>query len=706
MQRLPKTLAPLVILAAWLAGGIAGAQQPWEEIPIPELKTVQLPKYERHELKNGMVLYLAEDRLVPMVQLSAQIKAGSIYEPDALRGLAAMTGSVLRTGGAGQRTGDAIDELVETRGMRLETWIGQATGGAYLSCLIEDLDLGLGLLADILRRPQFAQDKLDLAKQEQRAEISRRNDEPMQIAMREAPKVLFGADHPLARHPEYETINAVAREDLQAFHAEYFYPDRMYLVVIGDFKTKDMKKRIEQAFADWPRSAKPLPADLEIPFLPRTVNVAAKSGLSQATVVLGHRGIRNDHPDYAAIRVAAEILGGGFNSRLFKEIRSNRGLAYSVGAIPGTDWQFPGAFLAFTMTKNEDVEAAAQAILEQIERMLAEPVSAEELQLARDSILNSEVFDYDTKRKVLDRLVLFEMYGYQTDFLKRYQEAVRKLTPAEIQAAVRRVWKPADLTFLVVGTAEKFDGDFSRFGPVNMLDLTIPAPAPKLEIPAATPASLARGKELMRQLRERTGGAAFDGLRSWREESVLSMETPMGAMDIALTQTVQLPDRMHMVTKLPFGEMKQVLAGDQGWAEGMGQKEDMSADDVREMRDRMQQETLNILRRVEELEFQALVPMEAAGKTCQPVAVRFGEETTIMFLDPQTSLLVMVQSPGTNPMTRSPVTQKIFVESYQESDGFTLPSKLKITHDDEDFATLEVKRFQANPEVDPGLFVK
>lgn len=708
MKTKRMTLVLLAILTAvMLASSAASARQPWERIRIPELNTFEMPEYERHELPNGMVLYLAEDHFLPLVQLSAQIKAGSLYEPADKIGLASMTGSVLRTGGAGERSGDEIDELIETRGLQLSTWIGQSTGGAYLSCLAEDLDLGLDLLADILRRPHFAEDKLGLAKQEQRASISRRNDEPMAIAMREAPKVLYGADHPLARHPEYDTIDAIAREDLQAFHAAYFHPDRMHLVVIGAFETRAMVERIERAFADWPRSSAPLPPDPPIPMLPRTVNVAAKSGLTQATVLLGHRGIRNDDPDYAAIRVAAEILGGGFNSRLFKEIRSNRGLAYAVGAGAGTGWRFPGTFMAYTMTKNEDVESAAQAILEEIERMLAEPVSNEELEFARDRILNSEIFDYDSKRKILDRLVTFEMYGYDSDFLKHYQEKVRALSPADIQAAVQRVWQPESLTFLIVGTPEEFDGDFSRFGPVNEIDITIPPPTPRLEIPDPTPESLARGKSLMQKLRDRSGGArAFAGLQSWYEESVLSVQTPMGPMDITIAQTVKLPDHLHMSTRMPFGEMKQVLAGDKGWAEGMGQSRDLTGEELADMRDGLQKETLAILRRVEDLEFQALEPMEVADRLCDPVVVRFGDEATVMFLDPETNLLVMMQSPGNNPMTGSPVTQKIYVDSYQEMAGFKLPRELTITHDDEDFASVEVKEFRANPTVEAGLFQK
>jgi predicted Zn-dependent peptidase len=699
----------LLLGLVMVAGAVvqpAAAKKPWEKIDIPELNEFQMPEYERIELPSGMVLYLAEDRALPLVELSATIRVGAIYEPADKLGLASMTGSVLRTGGAGDRSGDDIDALIEARGLRVNTWAGRTNGGAYLSCLTEDLDLGLELLADILMHPQFAEDKIELARKEQKAAISRRNDEPMSIAFREAPKVLYGEDHPLARHPEYETIEAITRDDLVRFHADYYGPDRTYLVVIGDFETDALKSRIEQAFASWTPAEKPLPPDPEIPWRGRTVNVAAKDGLSQAIVLLGHRGIRNDHPDYAALRVGAQILGGGFASRLFKEIRSNQGLAYSVGATAGTGWRFPGTFMAYTMTKSSTVQAAAEAIMAEIERILAEPVSDEELQLAKDGILNSEVFDYDTKREVLDRMVTFEMYGYGPNFLQDYQTAVQELTPGDVLEAVQASWKPEDMTFLVVGTPDEFDGDLSSFGEVQEIDITIPAPQPKLEIPAATPESLARGKELMADLRAKTGGKTYDAIEAYHEVNVMTVQSPMGALDITLDATVVLPDRVRMVTKLPFGEQVAVVNGDGGWAQGMGQTQDLGPAEAGEIRKQVTGDTKSMLREIDKYEFQALAPMELDGKTCDPVAVEVDGETTVIFIDQATGLVAMVQQPATNPMTQSPVTQKTMINEYGEMDGLTVPVSLTVTHDDEEFATVTLETLEINPEVDPAVFEK
>ncbi len=158
-------LLALVLLVAGAASSDAQAKKPWEKIKIPELHKINLPDYERVELDNGMVVYLAEDHEFPLIELSATIAAGSIYEPADKAGLASMTGTVMRTGGTATRSGDEIDELTEARGLQVETSIGQTNGSAYVSALTEDTDLGLELLADILRNPAFPEDKIKLAKE-------------------------------------------------------------------------------------------------------------------------------------------------------------------------------------------------------------------------------------------------------------------------------------------------------------------------------------------------------------------------------------------------------------------------------------------------------------------------------------------------------------------------------------------------------------
>ncbi|MBA4377724.1 MAG: hypothetical protein C0395_03580, partial [Gemmatimonas sp.] len=610
MKRILKTAAPVLLLlaAATLASpALAARSKPWEKIKTPALGEIRLPDYQRVQLDNGMVLYLAEDHELPMIELSATIRAGQIYEPEGKTGLAALTGEVLRTGGTASWSGDEIDERMESLGAMVETYVEGYTAGAYLSALTEDADQALAILAEVLRSPRFAEDKLDLAKTQHKAGIARRNDEPMSIARREFSRVILGPDHPLARNEEYDTLGAIARQDLVDFHADWFGPDRTYLVVIGDFDAAAMTGKIEAAFAGWPAARRPLPADPVVPDLPRTVNVAPKADLTQSTVILGHKGIRNDDPHYAGIEVANRILGGGFASRLFNEVRSARGLAYSTGSASGTGWRQPGVFVAYAGTKSESTEQAASVMIEQIEKMTREPVTAAELRTAVDGILNSDVFNYDTKREVLDRMVLFEMNGYPADFLTGYRAAVQAMTAEQVLEACRAVWKPELLSVLAVGNPADFDGDLSRFGAVNMIDITIPEPKLALEIPAATPESLAAGQKLLDRAAAAVGGKKLADMKGFATKQTLAAEIQGMSLNITMETTIVLPDRLKLIQKLPFGESTQVLDGDKGWVKSPMGVQDIEGADAAKMRDQIEGDMLMLLR-------------DHAGRTCQALS--------------------------------------------------------------------------------------
>jgi len=704
-RKVALLLMAALALAALASPAAAGRKKPWEKFKYPPLGPIHEPDYERVELPDGMVLYLAEDHELPTVEMSATIKVGKIYEPADKTGLAAITGEVMRTGGTDKWSGDEIDELTESMGMNVETSIGDATGNAYVFSLSEDVDKALEILADVLMHPRFDPEKLDLAKTQHKSAIARRNDDPMQIARREFRQVMYGPDHPLGRIEEYDTINSITRDDLVAFHDTYFHPDRMYLVVIGDFDRQAMRDKIEKAFTGWARADQPLPPDPEMPSLPRTVNVAPKKGLTQSTVIIGQKGIRNDNPDYAAIVVANKILGGGFASRLFNEVRSKLGLAYSTGSAPGTGWRFPGVFVAFAGTKCETTQKVAEVIMAQIKRMVTEPVTARELSQAKDAILNGDVFNYDTKRKILDRKVLFEMDGYPADFLQKFRQAVQTMTVDQVLKACQDVWHPDRMSLLVVGDPAKFDGDLSVFGPVNTIDIAIPEPRLTLDIPAATPASLQAGQALLDRAAAAVGGKALAHLKAFSRSMELNLTLQGMPMTFTIETVVQLPDHMKQVQKTPFGEMSQVLNGDSGWSVSPRGRQDITGDDLQTMRDQLAQEMLVLLKDHAGLTCQALDPVEQDGKTYDRVYITgLGDDYVLLYLDHATGLPAIEQSKGQNPMSGEPVVQKVVYDSWESHDGVEVPAKLRILHDDEEFANATLKSFALNPKLAAGTF--
>jgi predicted Zn-dependent peptidase len=383
----------------------------------------------------------------------------------------------MRTGGTTKFPGDDINRLLENAGAVVETGIGTSSASASIFALKEDLPKTLEILADLLKNPVFPQDKIELAKVQEKTAISRRNDNVMGIASREFIQLLYGSESPYGRTTEYATIDAITREDLVAFHAKYFHPNETVLGLWGDFDTDEVKALVEKHFGAWERR------DVEFPPLPEvpkawkaSVNFIPKDDVNQTNLRIGHLGGRRDDPDYFALQLMSEILGGGFSSRLFKRIRTELGLAYAASASWGAGWDRPGSFFIFCNTKSESTVQAAEEILAVVRTITEEPVSEEELRVAKAGILNAFAFNFDTTSKIIGRMMTLDYYGYPRDFLQTYKANIEKVTTKDILKAAQKHIKPDKLIVLAVGRAEDFDKPLSTLGEVTTIDIAIPEP--------------------------------------------------------------------------------------------------------------------------------------------------------------------------------------------------------------------------------------
>lgn len=443
--------------------------------PLPEIK---LPKYERFVLQNGLVVYLMEDHELPLISGTAMIRAGSRWEPADKVGLAGFTGAVMRTGGTKQHSGNDLNQILEERAASVEVNIGEASGSASFESLTEDAETVFGLFAEVLREPVFAQEKLDLAKTQAKGGIARRNDDPDDIAGREFRKLIYGKDSPYARITEYATVDAIAREDLLQFHQKYFHPNNLILGIVGDFDSKKMRSLIQAKLGNWARNPK---------FTKPTVPEASSTNkggvffvnqpqLTQSSVLIGHVGGKFDSPDYAALDVLNGVFNG-FGGRLFNELRSRQGLAYSVYGLWSPRFDYPGMFIAGGQTRSDATVQFVKALQAEIKRIQSQPVTAEELARAKESTLNSFVFNFQDPAQTLSRLMRYEYYGYPADFLFRYQKAVAATTAADVQRVAKQYLKPDNLVTLVVGNQTAIQPPLTQLAAqVTPIDVTIPSP--------------------------------------------------------------------------------------------------------------------------------------------------------------------------------------------------------------------------------------
>jgi predicted Zn-dependent peptidase len=425
---------------------------------------------ERRVLPNGLILYLYPDRRLPLVEVTAMIRGGTAYEGEATWTALLLLGSQLRAGGTAATPAAALDAALDRMAASIETQTGPEAITATLNVLSRDADRGLELLAQVLRAPAFDPGKLQVAQGRLLEEIRRRDEDPHRLAGRTFLRLLYTEQHPEGREPEPARVRAVTPADLTALHARYVHPNNMLLAVAGDFDPADMAGRVERTFGAWPRGA------LGLPPLPRAerqlrpgVYVVPRP-LGQATILLGHLGIDRSNPDRYAVELMDIILGrSGFTSRITERVRSDEGLAYSVGTFYATSTRDLGAFRTLVQTKNESVGRATAAVLEEIRKITEAPVAEEELQTAKDGLINSFVFRWQSPLQAVDQLMALEFDGLPPDHYDTLLDRYRAVSPADVLRVARKFLHPEQMTIVVVGDPARFDRPLTDFGPLTRL---------------------------------------------------------------------------------------------------------------------------------------------------------------------------------------------------------------------------------------------
>jgi predicted Zn-dependent peptidase len=420
-----------------------------------------------------MVVYLLEDHELPLVNVTATMRTGGWLEPQDKIGLAALTGSVMRSGGGGSFTAEQIDEELERYAIDIGISMSRQSGSASLDVLRKELGRGLRIFASLLHQPAFEAGRVELAKLQMIEGIRRRQDSPGSIVGREFLKQLYGPDHPSARESTIDSVKRITRDDLIAFHQRTVRPNGIILGVTGDFQQAEMLELLRQTFGDWKKGDVP---DLSIadaresngPSIVRFVN----KDTSQTHLRIGHLSIKEHDPDYVALAIANDILGGSsFRSRLFNDVRTKRGLAYSVGSRLNVGMHDQGVWLMRAETKLPSTQEVISRFVANMERMRTELVTNEELAEAKEAYVNSFVFSFASPSAIVGRFVELEYDGLPKDFLQQLRARVVALTREDVLAAAQKHFHPDRLTIVAVGPGEALPKLLSSFGEVKEIKL-------------------------------------------------------------------------------------------------------------------------------------------------------------------------------------------------------------------------------------------
>ncbi|MCU1300028.1 MAG: peptidase M16-like protein [Candidatus Sulfotelmatobacter sp.] len=681
----------------------------WQQIPVPPLPAFKPQQPKRIQLSNGMVIFLQEDHELPLISASARIHGGSHNEPAAKVGLVDLFGEVWRTGGTKTQTGDQFDDFLEVRAAKVETSGGPDSTSIGLNCLKGDFDDVFKVFVDLLQHPEFRPDKLDLAQKQAYDSISRRNDDISAIAHRESAKLAYGKDNPYVRQPEYSTIAAITRQDLVDWHKTYIHPNHMILGISGDFDPKVMEARLRAVFESWPKGGE-LPKD-EVQYHPAKPGyyVVPKEDVNQSNIHMVTLGTTRNNPDYYAISVFNEAFGGGFSSRLFNDIRTRRGLAYSVGGGIGANFGHPGILQFVVGTKSQSTIESIQALDEDIANLTKDSITDNEIKQAKDAILNAFIFRLDSPDKVLAERVTYEFYGYPSDWLDKFPVEVQKVTAADVNRVATKYVHRDQFAVLVVGNTKEFEKPLSSLGPVTEIDISIPPPPGAKEEKSEKPtASNEEGSAIAAKVVAAMGGEAkLATIKSLKAKLTLTQKTPQGDFPMQMETVVVFPDHLHAEMQTPNGTVNIVVTPQAAFMAAPGQgSQDFPASQKTETLEQIKRDPIFIAAHSKDSNvfFHAGGTEKVGDIETRIVDVNAAGALIRWFVDPQNGHIL--KETYRTLSQGGPVQGETDMENWKPVEGLNIPFVRHNKQNGQDSSTAEYVALEINPTVDSKLFEK
>ncbi len=463
-----------IVFALIFAAYCFGAVKNYKELKYPPLKSPEKIKPEIFKLKNGLTVLFLENHELPVVSGEIMFHCGSVCDPKGKEGLTELFSSAIRDGGNSVMSGDEMDEYLESTASTIEGDYDRTAVSVSFKCLTENFDKVFELFGATVNSPVFEPQKVEMIKAQMKSIIVRRNDNPQGIAARVFSRRVYGLNSPISKQSQLATVDAITIDDLKNYGKKYLVGANGVMYVYGDITLSRLKKMLEQHFGKMEKGKK---AKLDLSAKPEKSGVyfVQREGITQSNIIFGNLvKMRKDSPDYPAAVMFSRILGGGFQSRFMKVIRRDMGLSYSPHAYIVAPYEYDGYFLAAINTKLQSTGLVIETAKKLIKDIQENGVKQDELQIVKDSFLNSYVFQFDSKEKQLAKAAYYTFYGYPTDFNERFFKAIKKVTAKDVQRVAKKYIDLDNLIITVVGDASKFDKPLNTFGKVYPVDITIP----------------------------------------------------------------------------------------------------------------------------------------------------------------------------------------------------------------------------------------
>jgi zinc protease len=479
------TSAALVACAGLLLPGAACTQGQDKSAPASsmqklgrapvnkEILRVQLPRPTVVKLKNGLTIVLEEDHKLPTVAFTMWIRPGQLADPSDLPGLASFTAGMLREG-TEKRTSEQVAREVDSLGATLDasSRFGVSYTSVNASGLITDTAKILDLMSDVVLHPNFPVSELAKFKQSEGATLEQRLSNPQFLAQQGFKRVVYG-DTPMAlASATKESIEKVSVEDLKRFHEKHYVPGNAILGVTGDFTASEMRATIEKYFGAWTGAAE-APEKFAAAVTPQATKITLvdRPASVQSFIIVGDRAIRRTDPEYYALDVMNQVLGGGPQARLFLDLREEHSLTYGSYSRFNAEI-YPGDWLAFAPVRTQVTGDAMDRFLYEFKKINNEPVPQDEMDDAHRAIIASFALSLEQPREILGDWLTVQYYGLPVDYWDKYPDHIAAIDAGGVQTSAKRFVDLDHLQWICVGDRKEIESVLKKYGTVSVVDVT------------------------------------------------------------------------------------------------------------------------------------------------------------------------------------------------------------------------------------------
>jgi zinc protease len=707
--------------------GSASAQVPgWptERPPRPlPARQSSFPAYQIRTLPNGLQVVAVSHHEQPAVSLRLLVRAGGAQDPSGKPGVAYLAASLLDQGTTTQNA-ERIASTIDSIGGAIGAGAGSDITFINAAVMKDSLGLALDLLSDLARHPAFAPEEIDRQRQQILSGLKVSYDDPDYLAGVVFDRLVYGF-HPYGKPDSGtpESITAVTRQDLLAFHKRWFGANNAILAIVGDVTSEEAFSGAERAFGSWERVELPEVKPEEPPPPTRRVVVVDRPSAAQTEIRVGNVSLPRRHPDYLALDIATKILGGEGGNRLHRVLRSERGLTYGASADLNA-LKDTGNIVAETDTRSEKTAEALRLIVEEIVRLQRQRVQQRELSDAQEYLTGSFPLTVETPSAIALQVLNAVFYGLDLNELQTYRERVNAITVDDIQRVAQLYLHPDKLSIVLVGDASVFAKDLAGVGfdqveriPIGELDLSSPdlrrhsTPRPGRLEPVVFRQSVTavedRARALITRAIEAKGGLALlRSIQTVRIQSVATVQSDGINTDLPTTMTIRYPSSFRIDSTTPAGRLVQVFSAGRYWVQDSKGVHEAPESMAAVIRGNVQRDTVPLLLALMDGKITATATDTVENGHKMPtleVALPGGSPLTLIF-DPVTTLLARAKYRLSNPPGDVAVEETY--SDYRDVKGLKVAFTTDVRRDGAPAVHRTLRTFEFNVPVDSALFTK